>query len=103
MRVNLREPPKARLHFVKPMLPRAVAELPSGANWLYEFKLDGYRVLIVKQGRVVTVFSRRGKNLNSGFPTIAAAFSFCRATRYSMANWLYWTMRKTLICSFTEA
>jgi DNA ligase D-like protein (predicted ligase) len=76
MSVNLRELPDARLDFVKPMLPLAVAQLPSGANWLYELKLDGYRVLIVKQRRVVTVFSRRGKNLNSAFPTIAAAFSF---------------------------
>src|SRR5690349_9010273 len=75
MRVNLRELPNARLDFVKPMLPLAVAQLPSGNDWLYEFKLDGYRVLIVKQRRIVTVFSRRGKNLNSGFPTIAAAFS----------------------------
>jgi DNA ligase D-like protein (predicted ligase) len=76
MSVDLRELPNARLDFVRPMLPLAVAQLPSGANWLYEFKLDGYRVLIVKQRRIVTVFSRRGQNLNSGFPSIAAAFSF---------------------------
>lgn len=76
MRVNLRKLPNAHMGFVKPMLPLLVAQLPSGANWLYELKLDGYRVLIVKQRRVVTVFSRRGNSLNSGFPTIAAAFSF---------------------------
>ena len=62
--------------FVKPMLARPVNELPTGRQWLYELKLDGYRVLVMKEGGIVTLFSRRGNNLNSAFPRIAASFSF---------------------------
>jgi ATP-dependent DNA ligase len=28
---------------LRPMLPMAAAELPSGADWTYEVKWDGYR------------------------------------------------------------
>ena len=76
MRIDLRKLPPARLQFVKPMLARPVNSLPSGANWLYELKLDGYRALVLKTGGVVTVFSRRGNILNVPFPSIARAFKF---------------------------
>src|SRR5215216_1327007 len=58
------------------MLARLVSELPSGANWLYELKLDGYRALAVKKRDRTTLFSRRGNNMNGQFPSIASAFSF---------------------------
>jgi len=76
MKVDLRKLPPARLDFVKPMLARPVSSLPSGANWLYELKLDGYRALVLKTGGVVTVFSRRGNILNVPFPSMARAFKF---------------------------
>lgn len=76
MRVDLRELPKARLEFIKPMLAKPVDSLPSGSDWLYELKLDGYRALVMKKRGAVTLFSRRGNNLNERFPTIARAFSF---------------------------
>ena len=76
MSVDLRELPKARLEFVKPMLAKPVDNLPSGADWVYELKLDGYRALLMKKRAAVTLFSRRGNNLNARFPTIARAFSF---------------------------
>jgi DNA ligase D-like protein (predicted ligase) len=37
-----------------------VAQLPSGSQWVYEVKLDGYRAVAVKS-RAVTLFSRRQK------------------------------------------
>jgi DNA ligase D-like protein (predicted ligase) len=76
MSVDLRQLPKAQLDFVEPMLARLVAELPSGANWLYELKLDGYRALVMKKRGGTTLFSRRGNVLNGPFPSIASAFSF---------------------------
>ena len=88
MKIDLRKLPPARLEFVKPMLARPVSSLPSGANWLYELKLDGYRALVLKTGgsrkadgaakasSAVTIFSRRGNILNVPFPSIARAFTF---------------------------
>jgi DNA ligase D-like protein (predicted ligase) len=76
MNVDWQQLPKARLEFVKPMLAKPASRLPAGADWVYELKLDGYRALVMKKRGVVTVFSRRGNNLNGWFPSIAAAFSF---------------------------
>ena len=74
--VDLKQLPNARLDFVRPMLAKPVKELPAGPNWLYELKLDGYRVLVVKERGVVTLFSRRGNILTNAFPHIAGSFSF---------------------------
>lgn len=76
MKVDLQGLPKARLDFIKPMLAKPIDSLPSGRDWLYELKLDGYRALVMKKRGQTTLFSRRGNILNGRFPTIAAAFSF---------------------------
>ncbi|HEU4510749.1 MAG TPA: non-homologous end-joining DNA ligase [Pyrinomonadaceae bacterium] len=76
MKVDLEQLPKARLDFIKPMLAKPVDRLPSGGNWVYELKLDGYRTLAMKKRGVVTLFSRRGNIMNGPFPSIARAFSF---------------------------
>jgi len=76
MKIDLTQLPKARLDFVKPMLAKPVDELPAGKHWIYELKLDGYRALVVKKRRTVTIFSRRGNNLNSKFTSLVGAFSF---------------------------
>lgn len=73
MKLDLRQLPTARLDFIKPMLARSSDHLPSGADWLYELKLDGYRALVMKKRGAVTLFSRRGNVLNVPFPTIVAA------------------------------
>jgi bifunctional non-homologous end joining protein LigD len=76
MKIDLTQLPKARLDFVKPMLAKSVNDLPAGKYWIYELKLDGYRALVMKKRRAVTIFSRRGNNLNSAFAPIVGAFSF---------------------------
>ena len=78
MKIDLQQLPKARLDFIQPMLARPVNELSSGAGWLYELKLDGYRALVLKTRGVTTLFSRRGNNLSNNYPTIIRAFSFLR-------------------------
>lgn len=50
MKIDLEQLPKANLDFVKPMQALAVEQLPAGALWLYELKLDGYRALVLKSG-----------------------------------------------------
>ena len=76
MKIDLRQLPKARLDFVKPMLAKPVDQLPLGKDWIYELKLDGYRALVMKKRGVVTIFSRRGNKLNTKFSPIVRAFSF---------------------------
>jgi bifunctional non-homologous end joining protein LigD len=60
-------------HFVQPMKATAVAELPSGEEWIYEIKWDGYRALAMKQGDSVRLMSLKEKNLTTDFPTVAEA------------------------------
>lgn len=76
MKVDLKGLPKARLGFVTPMLAKPVERLPSGDDWLYELKLDGYRTLVLKKRGAVTLFSRRGNELNNRFPILSNAFDF---------------------------
>jgi bifunctional non-homologous end joining protein LigD len=79
MKIDLEQLPKARMDFLKPMLAKPSDHLPSSNDWSYELKLDGYRAIVVKHAGGVTLFSRRGNNLTSGYPTIAKAFSFLPA------------------------
>lgn len=76
MKFDLQQLPTARLEFIAPMLARLVDHVPSGPGWLYEIKLDGYRALVMKKRRTLSLFSRRGNSLNATFPTILHAFSF---------------------------
>ena len=76
MNIDLGELPAARLDFMPPMLARPVNELPSGSGWTYELKLDGYRALALKTHGVTNLYSRRGNNLSTNYPTITRAFSF---------------------------
>ena len=57
--------------FIEPMYAEAVRDLPSGALWTYEAKLDGYRCLAAKTTNGVELWSRRGNSFKSRFPAIA--------------------------------
>ena len=49
----------------------AVKEIPHGAGWLYEPKLDGYRGLLVSNAkRAGSVWSRNAKDLGRFFPEL---------------------------------
>ena len=59
--------------FVIPMAALAVHELPEGDEWLYEPKLDGYRALLIKDGKRIEIRSRNEKDLTRMYPTVAMA------------------------------
>ena len=63
-----------RLKFLEPM-KAAVAAPPSAEDgrWLYEVKFDGFRVLAVKNGKEVELWSRNEKPLNERFPDVVKA------------------------------
>ena len=64
--------PAAKPQFVEPMQIDKVFELPAGAEWTYEAKLDGYRCLAGKTGADVTLWSRRGTLFTSRLWTVHA-------------------------------
>ena len=59
----------------KPMLAHSADELPSGREWTYEVKWDGYRAIAAKDGSRVKLVSRNQKDLTRDYPAVAAAMA----------------------------
>ena len=57
------------------MLPQRAEELPSGAGWLYELRLDGFRAEAITTGGRVHLRSRNDMDFNIKYATIAQALS----------------------------
>ena len=55
---------------ILPMLSKRVADLPTGEEWIYEPKWDGFRTLIFRDGKEVLIQSRDEKSLNRYFPEL---------------------------------
>ena len=53
-----------------PALARAAAELPTGDEWVFERKWDGFRTVVFVDGDEVFVQSRNGKPMNRYFPEL---------------------------------
>lgn len=60
---------------LEPMLAREGDGVRSDPQWLYEPKLDGYRVLAIVEGSRVRLKSRRGLDLTASFPEIVQDLS----------------------------
>jgi ATP-dependent DNA ligase len=54
-----------------PMEARPVADLPSGAQWRYEPKWDGFRCLAFRDGEDIELRSKSGQPLARYFPDVA--------------------------------
>ncbi len=65
--------PREKVRFIAPMLALAVKELPTGPEWSYELKLDGYRALGLKSDGHARLYSRNGKDLSTRFPSVTRA------------------------------
>jgi bifunctional non-homologous end joining protein LigD len=63
------EPPR----FIPPCSPVPVKAPPTGLAWLHEPKFDGYRLQIIKEGRIVRLYSRRGNDWTRMLATVAEA------------------------------
>src|SRR5215204_4536708 len=59
--------------FVPPMVALLVGALPTGDEWLYEAKFDGYRALGLKNGSSIRILSRKGNDLTADYPAIGTA------------------------------
>lgn len=68
------------LRSIPPMLASSADTLPTGTEWTYEVKWDGYRTLARKDGAQVTLLSRNLKDATRQYPSIAAAIAGLRST-----------------------
>jgi bifunctional non-homologous end joining protein LigD len=57
------------------MLLLRTDKLPSGPQWFYELKLDGYKAIAFKSRGKVHLRSRNNRGFASRYPSIAAALS----------------------------
>jgi DNA ligase D-like protein (predicted ligase) len=73
--VTPRREPRARLEpaALPFMLPTLVEEVPAGPGWLFELKWDGVRVLAVRAGKRVRLWSRNRIDVAPQYPEVAAA------------------------------
>jgi bifunctional non-homologous end joining protein LigD len=56
------------------MLSQLAARVPTGKQWLFEPKFDGFRSLLRQSGDgLVRLTSRQGKDLTGWFPELAQA------------------------------
>ena len=63
-------PPPA---FRPPQLATLVDAVPAGSDWLFEYKYDGYRLLIATGGGAATAWTRNGKDWSDRFRAIVKA------------------------------
>lgn len=74
-----RDPAQPQLPFdpmpdrIEPCLALLKAKPPSGPDWIYEIKWDGYRVAVHIEPNAVRIITRGGHDWTDRFPAIAAA------------------------------
>src|SRR5262245_16097688 len=61
--------------FIPPCEPTLRDRLPKGEGWLYEVKVDGYRMQVHKADRGVTIYTRNGVDWTDRFPQLAEALT----------------------------
>ncbi|MDZ4781879.1 MAG: ATP-dependent DNA ligase [Planctomycetia bacterium] len=64
------------------MEARPVEELPTGDEWQYEPKWDGFRCLAFRDGKKVTLQSKSGQSLGRYFPEVTESLLALRASRF---------------------
>jgi ATP-dependent DNA ligase len=65
-----------------PMEARSVDEIPTGTQWQYEPKWDGFRCLVFRDGGKVELQSKSGQPLTRYFPELVEAVLAVKATRF---------------------
>src|SRR3954471_2995289 len=57
--------------FVEPMLATPVQSVPTGTEWQFEVKHDGYRMIARTENGKARIWSRWGLNWTASFPSVA--------------------------------
>ncbi|MDR6303320.1 ATP-dependent DNA ligase [Nitrobacter vulgaris] len=64
------------------MEARSVDAIPTGRQWQYEPKWDGFRCLLSRDGDTVAMYSKSGQDLSRYFPEVVAAALSLREKRF---------------------
>src|SRR5579884_3724582 len=67
---------------VEPMEARSAAKIPSGREWMYEPKWDGFRCVAFRDGDDVALQSKSGQPLERYFPEVVAAIAALPVERF---------------------
>ena len=65
-----------------PMEAKPASELPTGPNWQYEPKWDGFRCVAFRDGKRIDLISKSGKPLGRYFPELVAALASLKARQF---------------------
>jgi DNA ligase D-like protein (predicted ligase) len=68
--------------FREPMLATLHEGPVTGDGWVFELKLDGYRLIAVRDGDDVTLWTRNRQDRTGAFPEVAEALAAQPATRF---------------------
>ncbi len=66
----------------EPCLPTRGTKVPAGPEWLHEIKHDGYRLIVVRDGARVRLFTRNGHDWTKRYPLIVEAALRNRQTSF---------------------
>ncbi|MGW7610255.1 non-homologous end-joining DNA ligase [Streptomyces sp. NPDC054766] len=67
-----------------PMLATLTDERDLPGDWIFERKLDGIRVLAVREGKTLTLLSRTGRHLDTTYPEIVDALAAQSSTDFTI-------------------
>jgi ATP-dependent DNA ligase len=66
----------------EPCLPTRGTKVPAGPDWIHEIKHDGYRLIVVRDGARVRLFTRNGHDWTGRYPLIVEAALKNRQTSF---------------------
>jgi bifunctional non-homologous end joining protein LigD len=52
----------------EPCIPTRGTKVPAGPEWIHEIKHDGYRLVVVRDGARVRLFTRNGYDWTARYP-----------------------------------
>ncbi|MFL6447780.1 MAG: ATP-dependent DNA ligase [Bryobacteraceae bacterium] len=79
-----------------PMEAESAREIPTGPEWEYEPKWDGFRCLAFRDGETLDIMSKSGQPLARYFPEIQEALLRLQAQRFVIDGELIVTQNQTL-------
>ena len=63
----------AEAKFIAPCLPSPADKPPSGSNWIYEIKHDGFRLMARRDPVGIRLITRRGNDWTNRYPLVVEA------------------------------